>query len=515
MTIQFKQVAQVSGISNLGTIEEYYCGYSFGFAVVINTTLPAVVFSYENDGYPAVGILIGNSAQYYGGDVSGETATIASYHTPIIFFQNNVLILAIYGSSGYSWDYTSSAIVYDIQSNTSNFTEYLLPQSLSSSYVFRGWLDAYLDFQNQNLYLLGINYNEFIVLLFAIPFSELPTLLNTLQLPTTFKEASLMPPNGENLLSYDQTYPPFCAEGGYDIAPTMIYYNEQFYLFFQSGDEDIYAWTFSLSEITWATTLPTATSSTIGGSTYYYVPSNLQTIGNVTNIIPSSEFPDIYIYYFNVSFNYYISNGSIYPEILVPVVLWNYTNSVGWSYVILSVNPSTLNVTIIANLIYTQISSSTDVYPVAPTYITGGLVIAEAYAYSSYYYIFVYDRNTGDTALFSPPSGIIFAVPAGGGYIIAVTGSYTNATITIYQVVADAVPVIANLQYSDNTITGTVEDLVNNTPVAGATVALFQLISQGGYEFSGTLVDTITTDSNGNFSFLVTQQGYYAIRAFT
>ena len=520
MTIQLVQTAQISGVTSLGTIENYSCGYSYGFSVVINPTLPIVLFSYENNGYMGIAVVIGNVAQYYGGGTASQSAGIVAYHTPIVFFENSIVIPVLYGSYGDWWDYASSLVVVNYQAKISNYQGYVLPYQFSASeYLLAGFTDAYLDFQNQNLYLLGVNYNMFIVLLFAIPFSQLSTLLNQLQLPSQFQEASLMPPNGENLISYYYTYPPPCAEGGTDIAPTMIYYNEQFYLFFGGGEEAIYMWTFSLSEITWSNTLPSSTTTTINGTTYYYVPSNLQTVGNIVNIMPEAGYPDIYIYGFNVGFNYYISGGTIYPEILVPVILDNYNVPEGWTLAVISVNPNTLNVTAVADIPYNGVNPALSVYPYLPIYISGGLLVSTAYvsssSSSSYWYVFVYDRNTGDMALFPPPNDVIFVIPAEGGYVISVTGSSTNATITIYQVVADAVPVITNVEFANNTISGTATDLVSNTPVSGATVALFQLISQGGYEFSGAIVATTTTDSNGDFSFQVSQPGYYAIRAFT
>jgi len=499
-----------------------YCGYGFLYHVVINPTLPVILFSYANYynsvDYNAIGVVIGNTAQYIGNASSGSSATIVSYHTPIVFFENSILILPIYnpnGSSATSWAYTSPVLVCNLQVNTCNFTEYLLPQSLSSSDLFAGWLDAYLDFQNGQLYLLGVNYNMFIVLLFAIPFNELSTLLNQLQFPQNFNEASLMPTNGASILPFNDTYPSFCLNYDQYTAPVMIYYNEQFYLFFQAGELSLYMWTFSLDQIIWSSTFPTATTQTISGGTYNYVPSNLQSIGSLYNIMYEAGYENIVLYGFAVGFNYYINSNVIYPEILLSVILWNYNSPEGWTLAVISIDPGTLNTTNIANLVYTQINPSTYVYPVLPIYLSGGLIITEAYAYSSYYYIFVYDRNTGDTALFPPPANTILVVPAEGGYVISVTGSSTDATITIYQVVADAVPVITNVEFANNTISGTAVDLVSNTPVANATVALFQLISQGGYEFSGAIVSTTTTDSNGDFSFQVSQQGYYGIRAFT
>jgi len=526
MTIQLIQTAQIQNVSSLGCITYNSCGYSYAYHIVINPTLPAIVFSYSIDyqgiDYNAIGIIIGNNAQYIANPSETISATIIATHNPILFFENAVLILASYVTNSNDadyWAYDTPALVYYLQNNTFNFTITLLPTELAYNGLVYGWSDSAVDYQNQYLYLLTLNPNGFIVLLFAIPFSELQTLLTQLQLPQNFLEASLMIPNGCYLIYTSDLYPALCAYGGMDSNPIMIYYDGEFYLFFQSGGEDIYMWTFSLDQITWSNTLPSSTTQTICGASYSYVPSNLQTVGNVVDIMTEAGYTSTYIYGFTASFNYYMSNGSINPEILVPVVLWNYNNPEGWTLAVISVNPSTLNVTAIANIPYNGVNPSLSVYPYLPIYIAGGLLISTAYvsssSSSSYWYVFVYDRNTGDMAVFPPPNNVILVVPAEGGYVISVTGSCSSATITVYQVVTDAVPVITNLEFVNNTISGTAIDLVSNTPVTNVTVALFELISQGGYNFSGEIIATITTDSNGDFSFQISQPGYYAIRAFT
>ena len=438
--------------------------------------------------------MTGNSAQYIPTNYQQYYAITPAYHNPILFFENSAIVLISYGQLKpllvFANPYPAMG-VYNMNTNTFTWTEYIFQPTS----IFYSWLDSYIDYQHQMLYLLALNPDPYIVLLFAIPFSGLPILLNNLQLPSNFLEASLMIPNGGT------TYTPLVPTVVYEEQETpfgvfeMIFYNGTFYIVFIDRYSNIDLWVFSLNEITWSST----------------ISSNLQTVGSVTIIFNTSESGAG----FSATFNYYMSNGSIYPEILV-VIQWIPTDDL---LTILSIDPSTLSISTIATIDGDQDFAPNYVTWYFPAYVSGGLIVMSAQVNNGSqtinWYIFVYDRNTGDMALFPPPNNVILALPAEGGYVITLTGSSTNVTITVSQVTSDSAPALTNITFQNNTITGTAMDLVSNIPVSGVVVALFQLEAQGGYNFAGEIVATTTTDSNGNFSFQVSQPGYYAIRAFT
>ncbi len=486
MTIQLVQTAQVSGITNLGQMQSSF----YLPSIVINPTLPAFIFNYTSSYYYVGVVVIGNRIQFLNYDSTDYYGAIIAFHNPILFFENSVLSPLLYeqvSSSGVTFVTDPSIGVYNIITNTFVWTSNIFPQNL----IFNLWKDAYIDFQNQFLYLLGTTLNGSALFLLAIPFSELPTLLNNLQLSQNFKEASPIAPDG--------------------YAPShliMIYYNNTFYIVFMDSNNNIDLWVFGVNELDWISTMPSFTTN--------FLPTNAKTVGSVTTIFNTSYGG----YDFSASFHYSMNNGNINPEILISVC-WSSTETY---LTVISIDPDTLSSSTIASF------NNYNAYPpyitsfYSPIYITGGLLIANAQVSQGGtplpWYIFVYDMNTGEYTVFPntypPPSDLLYAILADGGYYITVTGSSNNATITVYQVVSDSSPVITNVKFNqNNTITGTAMDLVSNTPASGVVVALFQLESQGGYEFAGEIIATTTTDSNGDFSFQVSQPGYYAIRAFT
>jgi len=546
MTVQLIQTAQVSIPSDVQQQLTNTFISPYPYSIVINPTLPVIVFSVEtsctlvfvssdppsstletvsSDPPPSTWELViveQSSITIIPPSNNGAYIAIQAYHNPILFFENAILML-IDNLFGYAPSdqnpLQADILTYNIVTQSfSGIQNFFASNSFFSQYTC-GWGDAYIDYSHQVLYLLVFYGYLFIMLLFAIPFSELSSLLTNYQLPQNFYEATIMPPNGENLLPFVCSVNPNVSSSNllpsrliplpsYPATPVIVYFSGTFYIVFMDVNTNADIWVFSLSDLTFTTSTPSTSQTIIGGSEYSNVPSNLQVVGTVMTIFNTQNIS----LYLNATFNYYMSNGNIYPEILVNIY-WNpYSSFYTYNYTILSVDPSTLSVNTIASLTYNNAITGHTVYWNIVTYVNNPLIMTGAILDGEYLGIFIYNRNTGETQFLSAPYNATNILVTDGGYVIILYNNY----LYVYQIVSDYAPVLTNVQFNqNNTITGTAMDLVSNTPASGVVVALFQLESQGGYNFSGEIIATTTTDSNGNFSFQVSQPGYYAIRAFT
>jgi len=82
----------------------------------------------------------------------------------------------------------------------------------------------------------------------------------------------------------------------------------------------------------------------------------------------------------------------------------------------------------------------------------------------------------------------------------------------VYQILVDTTPIIQNLTFSNGTLSGTLVNANGGGALANVTVYLYQLSTEGDDYSSGTQIASTTTNSNGQFSFSISQPGYYAVK---
>jgi len=466
MPITLQQVGQISGITAFSSQSPQ----GEFVAVVFNPTMPALLFQY-NYSYPA--IVIGSQTQeLLWSQYSSQQfyfATITAYEVPTLWFASAVLTGGLISSNGicenvnYSW-----YAVYNQQNNSFNYSCSVIPANKNLGAL----MDIAIDYANQYVYLLHSASVNLGAVIFAIPFNQLSQLINSLTFPSEWYVTAIIPQG-------------LSQEAGYIIG-NMVYYNETFYIAIiisqLNQPYQLYEWVVSLNSITWNNSYPSA-GSAVGTLYQVYNPGNT-----------SAEIQ------YGISFLVYVNQqGNINPEIML------YFQYSGTLY-IYQFDPNALTSTNLFQLANANASSFAINF--------GGNVTFIQSPSQGVYTVSMFNPNNLAYEQSNQITNVLGVGLAHGGYLVTLSGSQSSLTITIYQILVDTTIVIQNLQYNNGVLSGTVINLNGNTPLAGVTVYLYQLQSEGDNYIVGQQVATTTTDSNGNFSFQITQVGYYGIMVF-
>ena len=475
MTVTLKQISQLTGITAFSN----FVNSGRGDAIVLSPTTPALVFDYgESNTYPYVGVIIGTTTQqqiYSGQGVAGLYAN----NVPPIWFLNAFLSG---GSTCQNTQCNTSAnpancvpfyIYYNITNVSFNYNCNIQP-TVGNPVSLN---DISIDFQRQVVYLFYLASPFSYAIVYAISFNNLSTLIINQSFPTSYTVAYVTPPNAPGGLSF--------------ISSSMIYYNNTFYFNVYDGSGNYYIYVVPYSSITWSSTLPSSPQSI--GALYLFWAS-----GNVTIPIGS------------IFLNYIGYGSTLNAEILIYAVTgWNSTNRYYTSIAIFSFN--------LANNSATLLYSLTNANAPGRAINMGGVIAFAQFISGSpgafTVAVGVYDRNLNTYQQSPSISNVLDLKVAQPGFAIIFTGSPSNMTVTVYQILLDITPTVTNLSYSTGVLSGTIIDQTSGLPLASVTVYLIQLASEGDNWANGTIVAITTTDSNGNFSFAINQAGYYAVYA--
>ena len=461
MTVTLQQLGQVTGVTSI----PFYIPDIYGIAVVLNPSLPALIFQYfpQNSSYHT-GLIIGTQTQtqLYATSTS-QITRIYAYQIPTQLMQNYILTGGYV--SGVSGCQSGWYLVYNPSNNNYKTNCNLLPSGYPNSQLF----DVVIDYQNKAVYLMHMSLGSASVLIISIPYNDFASFLSNLALPSNYQ------------VGYVQGNISNASSG---IFSNVVYYNQTFYIGGQFGGV-AYIWTFALSSVSFSSSPPSSPS----------------TVGNVYTIYQNSNVGANNI---NIFLNVYNDNGTITYEILAYVQTAN-------SPYIYSFNLSTNT----ATLLY---QSPGTIASLTAGFNLYGIIIFAYNINGDTFAVGVYDRKTNSFEASSSISNLLALYMATPNYAVAISGSDPyyggssyNINITIYRVLVDVTPQIQNLTFSNNTISGQVINLTDNQPLSGITVYLILLQGQGDSYVTGQIVTSTTTDANGNFSFSITQSGYYAV----
>jgi len=449
MTITLKQVGQINDVM---AFSDYDSSLQMT-AVVLNPTLPAVIFNYTNVvNNVQTALVVDNTAQQVLFPNQTTNPKIYVYNAPVFFLGNVIMTGGQEITDMVPW-----FGAYDLQTNV--FVYNSIPISGLTGNVTL--LDIVINYDNQGAYFFNYIVDTFTIALFLIPFEGLLVLFDSLQFPSSYQVALLVVPT----LSCNSAY----------ALTGIVLSNNTFYVPVLQCDYTFGIWVFSITEIPFQPNIPFTTST----------PGNLYQI----NI----QYPVSYGF---LSLHNSINNGSLISNIIIVV----YTNP---GIYIISFDTTT-------NIATNLYQSSNANVPTPPVY-SSGLVIFPIEVGASSYNIAVYDVRTNtyeesQTLYYIPPPYVSV-----GGYVVVLSGAINSMTITIYQVLTDSSLIITNMKFSNNTLTGTVVNVNGNTPMSGVTIYLINLQTQGGFYIYGSVITSTTTDNNGNFTFSISQTGFYAV----
>jgi len=465
MTVTLSQIKQITGVTAFSNFNHSTIGRS----VVFNPTLPAFVFDYNvSTGNIYVGLVVGSTQQtLYSGSTGGSN--VLAIAIPTIFFAGYVVTGGnVCGQSGCLQNGSDACgpwfLSYNVQNNT--YSQNCTAEPSNSITV--GLQDVIIDYINQYVYLFHNGTPDPSIVLFAVPFSVVSTFLANLQPPSSYKIAYITPTSPPSGMTF------YKARG--------VLYNNTFYIP-GSASGNIYMWVVPYSSITW-------------NSSY---PSSAQSLGSLYQVYSGGNADESVLY-----LNYYISSGSIVTEILLYVSGGTTSTGFAQSIYIYSFNLSTNTATQLFSL------SNANATWVAINLF--GVLIFGQNVSSGTFVISAYDRKTNSYEQSSQITGALAIYVSEPYYAIVFSGSASSLTITIYQVLLDVVPAFQNVTYQNGTLSGTLVNLNGNTPLSNVTVYLFTLATQGDDASSGSQVTSTTTNSNGQFSFSVSQAGYYALK---
>jgi len=470
MTITLSQVKQITGVTAFSNFSVVYTNR----AVIFNPSLPAFVFDYIVGSFSSiqVGLVVGSTQQQLYSSASGGSNQTAN-EVPVLFFSQ--YILAGGGVCGYSGCMQNGLdecgpwfISYNLANNTYTQNCSAEPSNSLTTHL----LDVIVDYANQYVYLYHSSSTRGAGVLFAIPFSALSSFLANLQPPSSYKVAWIYPANN--------------VPSGWAIYPgNVVYYNSTFYIVGFDSSGNYYIWVVPYSSINWTTN---------------GFPSSTQSVGTVYQIYNGGGAGAG-----NIFLNYYVSSGSIVTEILAYVPAgWNSSNITYNNVYIYSFNPS--------NNTATQLYSLSNANAFMRSINMGGIIIFVQKPQSGTFYISAYDRKTNSYEQSQAISGVLGVLTAEPYYAIVFSGTASSMTITIYQILLDVTPAFVNVSYQNGTLSGQVVNLNGNKALANVTVYLFSLATQGDDYSSGSQVSSTTTDSNGNFSFNISQAGSYVLK---
>ena len=488
MSISLQQVSQIGGIIAFSG----FTNNGLGRSIVLNPTLPAIVFDFAPGAFVdsgakyvmsvdisiaeviangvVVGIIIGSQVQ----QILYPQSNLLTILTPPLWFYNVIIFGGgVCGQYGCLLNAFSSCGPWLGEYNPSNNNFNYTCMPFPSNNIITNLFDIIIDFENQNIYFIHSSSVDAGLGIFAIPFSELQNLVTNLYISSNWLFAWIEPSNAPS---------PF-----YIYPGNGVLYNDVF--FFSGADEydDPWFYVVAYDEIPWAQSFP-STPTPIG--TAYQLGS-----------AKYSEMPQLFL-------NYIYSNGNITPEILVYVPEFFANAGYYADLNIYSIDPNTLN--------YYQLTGWVNANCTARAiYFDGTLVFPnyiEATESGITFSVSAYVRSSNSFITSQPIQNLLDVKVSEPGYVVTFSGSSSNMTVTIYQVLFQKTPAIVSLVYADGVLQGTVTSLNDNTPLPNAVVILFSLASQNAYSNAGTIVDSTTTDDNGNFQFQLKQAGYYGVQ---
>ena len=463
MTVTLKQIAQVSGITAFSNFTISNSGRCY----VFNPATPIIIYELgQGSTYPLVGLINGSNAQL----ISSGLAGLDNSNPSPIWFVNAILTG---GAVSTSAGLVPLYVVYNSSNNSINYTNNIQPSSGSP----QSFQDIVLDFQNQVAYLFYHSNTFSNAIIYAISFSNLSTLISSLQFPSTYTVAYITATN---------------APSGFSInGSALVYYNQVFYMNAIDGSGNLYIWVVSYSSISWSSTFPSAPQAV--GTLYAFGVGGL----------PPVVWGEIFL-------NYIVSGSSLQSEILIYAVAnFNSTNRYFQSIAIYSFNLSNNTATLLYSL--NNANAKATAINMGGIIVFAQLISGSMGAWTAT--VGTYDRNLNVYQSSQPFANVQDLSVSQGGYAIVVSGSSSSPTFTIYQILVDTTPAIQNLTYSGGTLTGTVVDSTSGQPLANVTVFLIQLSSEGDNWASGSVIATTTTNTSGGFSFNISQTGYYAVYA--
>ena len=485
MTVTLKQINQVQV-----TVGENVPAPPLGL-VVLDPSVPALVFnigtSSSSSSNPIINValVIGSSKQYIITSSSGlNQATII----PPLFFSNYVLTggFIINNSSCSSSSGTASGtnevgyyLSYNKQTQTADNSCTVEPDGIP----FGGFFNVVIDFQHSMAYIFRYGANPIALIIFSMSLNAFTSFLSSLSLPSGYQVAYIEPPQSPA--------PPSQFVSNYSFS-TVVLYNGTFYIglaypqITSNGSVTYpgysFIWSVSVSSISFSSSIPSSPSQ----------------VGNLTQITSNTQASTPYIY-----LNYYVNNGSITTELLIG----QYVNG---NVVVYSYNFSSLSTLIQLSVNASYYGNMINIGGVLAFVLGNYSISGSTTTYT--YWVGIYDRKTNSYETTSQFTNITSMDVAPPYYAVTFSGSAGNITATIYQIIVDVLPAIQNLTAQNNTISGTVVNLNNGQPISGVTVYLYSLATLEDDSSSGSLITSTTTDANGNFSFSITQSGYYAVK---
>ena len=431
------------------------------------------MFDY-NTGSPGpiqVGVVYGKEQKQLYVSATGGSNVTANL-VPKIFFNKTILVGG--GVCGYPSclnNPTDSCgpwfLSYNLQSNTYNLNCSAEPNNGITTHL----LDVVLDYVNQNLYLYHSSAKPGAGVLFSVPFSELSSFLENLQPPKNYKVAWIYP--SQNVPNGFSNYP-----------GNVVLYKNKLYIVGEDSSENYYIWVVPYNQIEWS-------------SSY---PSSPQTIGSVYQIYNGggAGIGSIFL-------NYYLENNSIVPKIIAYIPAnFNQGNITYNNVYIYSIDPSTME----ATLLYSLQNASAFMRAIN----LGGIILFVRKLSSNSYVISAYDTKTNTYEQSQELTNLLGLILAKPNYAIAFSGSPSDMTITIYEILVDVMPKFENVVYQNGILSGKLINARYNVPIGNTPVYLFTLESQGDNYSSGELVASTTTDNYGNFSFNIPNKGYYDVK---
>jgi len=466
MTVTLFKVKEISGVTAFSNFS-----YStIGRSVVFNPTLPALVFDYNtSDGNIHVALVVGNTQEeLYPGATGGSN--LLSVQVPVIFYSGYIVVGGnVCGQSDCMNNGSDLCgpwfVSYDTQNNT--YVQNCSAEPTNSITV--GLQDVIVDYINQYIYLFHNGTPDPSALLFAVPFSEATSFLANLQPPSSYKIAYLRPTNPPSSMTI--------------YKGKAVLYGSTLYIT-GSASGDIYVWAVPFSEITW-------------NSSY---PSSPQSIGSLYQVYNGGNSVESVIY-----LNYYLSSGNVVAELLIYVSGGSGTNGYAGMIYIYSFNLTTNTATRLFS-----ISDGANATWVAVN-INGVLAFGQ-YISSGTFVVSIYDRKTNTYQQSSQITGALTIYISEPYYLVVLSGSPSSMTITIYQILLDVIPIFTNVTLNNGVLSGQILNLNGNQPLANVGVYLFTLSVQGDDASYGTIIQSITTDSNGKFSLTIPKIGYYALK---
>lgn len=477
MTVTLQLVNQFSINNTLPSA----IGNNMNRSLVLNTAVPIIVFDFNTtDNENRVGYIQGNTAYMHNISTGTGGANLLVRPAPLFspFGYNKVMAGGqVCGNSGCMQNGISSCgpwyLWYDISAQ--QFTINCTAQPTNNLSV--GLWQILID--NNYVYFIHGTTTEpssASLLIWRIPVSDLGTLLNNNQFPSSAQWAHVQPPGLTTMSTYR--------------ASAFILNNVLYISGIDGNNSSItYIYYVNLSQITW-------NSGTPGGSP--------QEVGAYKSIqLPA---------------------GAVYQPRISPVYDANYNVFIAY----LAVYNNGQNITFKKLDTSLNVIAQQDFQGPFHGYsedIRAGLGVS-IYTQNGSTSVYVFDYRAFpqqlDSALAQDGANWSALDPTNLMLITAQPDLASNPfTLRIYQILVDVLPVFQNVQFSISgnntlTVTGRLVNLNGNTAVSNATVKLIAVYSYRDFETAdSSIIGTGTTDANGNFSISGTIQSgvkLYAVK---